>query len=79
VEKPEDVEAGWRAGLEADGPAVVEFLTDPAVPPIPPHATWEQMEATAASILKGDADRGPMVRQGFKAKVQEFLPGRGHQ
>jgi pyruvate dehydrogenase (quinone) len=76
VEKPEDVEAGWRAGLEADGPAVIEFLTDPAVPPIPPHATWEQMEATAASILKGDADRGSVVKQGLKAKVQEFLPGR---
>jgi pyruvate dehydrogenase (quinone) len=76
VEKPEDVEAAWRAGLEADGPAVLEFLTDPAVPPIPPHATWEQMEATAASILKGDADRASVVKQGFKAKVQEFLPGR---
>jgi pyruvate dehydrogenase (quinone) len=76
VEKPEDVEAGWRAALDADGPAVVEFLTDPAVPPIPPHATWEQMEATAESILKGDADRASMVKQGFKAKVQEFLPGR---
>ncbi|MFJ3616902.1 thiamine pyrophosphate-requiring protein [Streptomyces iakyrus] len=77
VEKPEDVEAAWRAALEADGPAVVEFLTDPAVPPIPPHATWDQMEATAASVLKGDADRGSMVKRGFKAKVQEFLPGRG--
>ncbi|MFF4522969.1 thiamine pyrophosphate-requiring protein [Streptomyces bluensis] len=76
VEKPGDVEAGWRAGLDADGPAVIEFLTDPAVPPVPPHATWEQMESTAAAILKGDADRGGMVRQGFKAKVQEFLPGR---
>ncbi|WP_330347598.1 thiamine pyrophosphate-requiring protein [Streptomyces sp. NBC_00582] len=76
VEKPEDVEAGWRTALEADGPAVVEFLTDPAVPPIPPHATWEQMEATAESIAKGDTDRGSMIRQGFKAKVQEFLPGR---
>ncbi|MFC5213102.1 thiamine pyrophosphate-requiring protein [Streptomyces coerulescens] len=76
VEKPEDVESAWRAGLEADGPALIEFLTDPAVPPIPPHATWEQMEATASSILKGDADRGSMIRQGFKAKVQEFLPGR---
>jgi pyruvate dehydrogenase (quinone) len=79
VEKPEDVEAAWRAGLEADGPAVLEFLTDPAVPPIPPHATWEQMEATAASILKGDADRGSVLRQGLKAKVQEFLPGRAKQ
>ncbi|MDX2592337.1 thiamine pyrophosphate-requiring protein [Streptomyces sp. WI03-4A] len=75
VEKPEDVEAGWRAALEADGPAVIEFLTDPAVPPIPPHATWEQMEATATAILKGDADRGSMIRQGLKAKMQEFLPG----
>ncbi|CAL9606080.1 thiamine pyrophosphate-requiring protein [Streptomyces sp. enrichment culture] len=79
VEKPEDVQAGWRAALEADGPAVVEFLTDPAVPPIPPHSTWEQMEATAASILRGDADRGSMVRQGFKAKLQEFLPGRARK
>ncbi|MEU3090089.1 thiamine pyrophosphate-requiring protein [Streptomyces massasporeus] len=76
VEKPEAVEAAWRAALEADGPAVLEFLTDPAVPPIPPHATWDQMEATAASILKGDADRGAMVKRGFRAKVQEFLPGR---
>ncbi len=75
VEKPGDVEAGWRAGLEAEGPAVIEFLTDPAVPPIPPHATWKQMEATAASVLKGDFDRTSMVRHGFKAKIQEFLPG----
>ncbi|MFF0300903.1 thiamine pyrophosphate-requiring protein [Streptomyces sp. NPDC001651] len=76
VERPEDVEPAWRAALAADGPAVVEFVTDPAVPPIPPHATWEQMEATASAILKGDADRGAMVRQGLKAKFQEFLPGR---
>ncbi|MFF0162093.1 thiamine pyrophosphate-requiring protein [Streptomyces sp. NPDC005263] len=76
VEKPQDVEAGWRAGLEADGPAVIEFLTDPAVPPVPPHATWDQLEATAASILKGDADSASMVKQGFKAKMQEFFPGR---
>ncbi|MFD5073331.1 thiamine pyrophosphate-requiring protein [Streptomyces sp. NPDC058371] len=76
VEKPEDVETAWRAGLAADGPTVIEFLTDPAVPPIPPHATWDQMESTASSILKGDADRGSVIRQGLKAKVQEFLPGR---
>ncbi|MFH8337335.1 thiamine pyrophosphate-requiring protein [Streptomyces sp. AM6-12] len=79
VEKPEDVEAGWRAALAADRPCLIEFLTDPAVPPIPPHATWEQMEATASSILKGDPDRGSVVKQGLKAKVQEFLPGRTRQ
>ncbi|WP_413806510.1 thiamine pyrophosphate-requiring protein [Streptomyces sp. OE57] len=76
VEKPEQVERAWREALSADGPAVVEFLTDPDVPPIPPHATREQMEATAESIIKGDTDRAGMVRQGLKSKVQEFLPHR---
>ncbi|MFJ3653106.1 thiamine pyrophosphate-requiring protein [Streptomyces nigra] len=79
VEKPEDVEPAWRTALAADGPAVVEFVTDPAVPPVPPHATWEQLEATAAAILKGDADRGSMVKQGVKSKLQEFLPTRERQ
>ncbi|SFY53124.1 thiamine pyrophosphate-requiring protein [Streptomyces sp. F-1] len=79
VEKPDAVEAGWRAALEADRPCVIEFLTDPAVPPIPPHASWEQMQSAATAILKGDADRGSMVKQGLKAKVQEFLPGRSKQ
>ncbi|GAA2450757.1 thiamine pyrophosphate-requiring protein [Streptomyces macrosporus] len=75
VERPEDVESGWRRALGADGPAVVEFLTDPAMPPIPPHATWDQMEATLTAILKGDSDRRSMVAQGLKAKAQEFLAG----
>lgn len=75
VEEPGGVEQAWRTALEADGPAVVEFLTDPAVPPIPPHATWDQMEATASTLLKGDSDRRHVVKQGFKAKIQELLPG----
>lgn len=72
VERPEDVEEAWRAGLAANGPAVLEFRTDPAVPPIPPHATWDQLEATVTSMLKGDADRGSMLKQGLKAKMQEW-------
>ncbi|MFJ8932391.1 thiamine pyrophosphate-requiring protein [Streptomyces sp. NPDC102364] len=81
VEKPGDVTEAWSAALAADGPAVVDFRTDPSVPPIPPHATWEQMESTAEAILKGDPQSTDVVKQGFKAKVQEFMPGvgkRGH-
>ncbi|GAA2412338.1 thiamine pyrophosphate-requiring protein [Streptomyces glaucosporus] len=75
VERPEDVEDAWRRALEADGPAVVEFVTDPAMPPIPPHATWDQVEAMVSAIAKGDPDRLSVIRQGVKAKAQEFLPG----
>ncbi|MGW2689709.1 thiamine pyrophosphate-requiring protein [Streptomyces sp. NPDC001414] len=79
VEKPEDVQSAWQTALAADRPCVLDFVTDPAVPPIPPHATLEQIEAAASSVLKGDSDRAGMVRQGFKAKMQEFLPGHRHR
>ncbi|MFD8236881.1 thiamine pyrophosphate-requiring protein [Streptomyces sp. NPDC059696] len=79
VEKPQDVRSAWEAALAADRPFVLDFRTDPAVPPIPPHASLDQIEAAAASVLKGDSDRTAMVRQGFKAKVQEMLPGSRHR
>ncbi|MFF9644968.1 thiamine pyrophosphate-requiring protein [Kitasatospora aureofaciens] len=74
---PGDVPGGWQHALTADRPFVLELRTDPAVPPIPPHATWDQIQAAAASVLRGDADRTAMVRQGFKAKLQELLPSFG--
>jgi pyruvate dehydrogenase (quinone) len=77
VEKPEQVEPAWRQALAADRPFVIDFRTDPAVPPIPPHATLDQIEAAASSVIHGDSDRGGMIRQGVKAKIQEFLPGSG--
>ncbi|MEU9238844.1 thiamine pyrophosphate-requiring protein [Streptomyces sp. NPDC048385] len=76
IDEPGGVAGAWEAALSADRPCVLDFVTDPAVPPIPPHATLDQIEAAAASVLKGDSDRVAMVRQGFKAKVQEFLPHR---
>ncbi|MCX5049734.1 MULTISPECIES: thiamine pyrophosphate-requiring protein [unclassified Streptomyces] len=79
VEKPQDVQGAWETALASDRPYVLDFRTDPAVPPIPPHASLDQIEAAAASVLKGDSDRAAMVRQGFKAKVQEMLPGHRHR
>ncbi|MGW0390544.1 thiamine pyrophosphate-requiring protein [Streptomyces sp. NPDC003042] len=83
VTDPGQVEEAWRTALAADGPTVLDFRTDPAVPPIPPHSTWEQIEATVASLARGDGDLGErarVVKQGLKAKAQELLPNRrsGH-
>ncbi|WP_326799913.1 thiamine pyrophosphate-requiring protein [Streptomyces sp. NBC_01808] len=75
VDKPDQVQHAWETALAAEQPYVLDFHTDPAVPPIPPHATLDQIEAAAASVLKGDSDRAAMVRQGVKAKAQEMLPG----
>ncbi|MGI8535839.1 MAG: thiamine pyrophosphate-requiring protein [Mycobacteriales bacterium] len=75
IEKPDDVGPAWDAALRADRPTVLEFLTDASVPPIPPHATWEQMENAASALLQGDSDTWGIVKEGVKTKVQEFLPG----
>ncbi|MHA6804458.1 thiamine pyrophosphate-requiring protein [Salinifilum ghardaiensis] len=79
VERPEDIDDAWQQALAADRPAVVEFVTDPAVPPIPPQANWEQMENVAASMLRGDPDAWSVAKEGIKSKAQEFVPGRGRQ
>lgn len=79
IDDPQDVRGAWETALSSDTPCVLDFVTDPAVPPVPPHATLGQIEAAATSVLKGDSDRAAMVRQGVKAKVQEFLPGSRHR
>ncbi|WP_406193527.1 thiamine pyrophosphate-requiring protein [Kitasatospora sp. NBC_01560] len=77
VEDPADVEVTWKQALASERPYVIDFRTDPAVPPIPPHATLDQIKAAASAVLHGDSDRASMIRQGVKAKIQEFLPGNG--
>ncbi len=66
----------WEQALSADRPSLLDVHTDPNVPPIPPHATYEQMKDTALSVLKGDEDAVGMIKEGIKAKAQEFLPHR---
>jgi pyruvate dehydrogenase (quinone) len=74
VDKPEQVGPAWDRALSADRPTLLDVRTDPNVPPIPPHATFEQAKDTAAALLKGDEDRWGVITEGIKTKVQEFLP-----
>ena len=55
---------------------IIEAVTDPDVPPLPPHITIDQAKAFASSLSKGDPKAGEIIRQSFKQKAQEFLPGR---
>ena len=51
-------------------------MTDPDVPPLPPHITLEQARALSSALLAGDPDARRIIRQSFKQKMQEFVPGR---
>src|SRR5579859_7909898 len=77
VDKPEDVGPAWDRALAADRPTLLDVRTDPSVPPIPPHATFEQAKDTAKAILGGDENARSVIIEGIKTKVQEFLPHSG--
>ena len=47
VEHPDEVGDAWDEALSADQPTVLDVRCDPEVPPIPPHATYEQLKDLA--------------------------------
>jgi pyruvate dehydrogenase (quinone) len=74
VKDPDELADVWRSALSADCPTVLDVYTDPDMPPIPPHATWDQFKAATTAVLAGDEDRAGFVKTGIKTKAQEFLP-----
>jgi pyruvate dehydrogenase (quinone) len=74
VDKPEEVGPAWDLALASDRPTLLDVRTDPDVPPIPPHATFEQIKDAATAMLKGDENRWGVIKEGVMTKVQEFLP-----
>jgi pyruvate dehydrogenase (quinone) len=76
VERPEAVGAAWDQALSADRPFVLEAVTDPSVPPLPPHITVQQAKQFMRSIVKGDPDAGDMIRRSFRDLVESYLPHR---
>jgi pyruvate dehydrogenase (quinone) len=55
---------------------VLEAVTDPEVPPFPPHITFEQARNFMLSVARGDASWRDMFEQSLKAKLAELAPGR---
>jgi pyruvate dehydrogenase (quinone) len=74
VTDPEHLEDAWRTALAADRPYLLDVHCDPDVPPIPPHATLEQMTDMAEALIKGDTSRWGVIKEGIKTKAQELLP-----
>ena len=62
-----------RQALAADRPVLLEAITDPEVPPLPPHIRFEQAKNMAKALAGGEAERGRIIRQTLKGKAQELL------
>ncbi|HEY6463432.1 MAG TPA: thiamine pyrophosphate-requiring protein [Polyangiaceae bacterium] len=63
VDDPNAIGAAWDRALSTDKPTVVEVLTDPDVPPLPPHVTLKQAKAFGMTLLKGDPREAGVLKQ----------------
>lgn len=74
VERPEEVGPAWDEALSADRPCVLDVVTDPSVPPLPPHIRYEQAKHYATAIAKGDPEAAAIVWNAIKQGLQGILP-----
>ncbi|QYJ15765.1 Putative thiamine pyrophosphate-containing protein YdaP [Rubrobacter xylanophilus DSM 9941] len=73
VDSPEAVAPAWEEALAADRPVVYEAVTDPEVPPLPPHIRFEQASGLARALAKGEPEALRIVKQSLKGKLTEFM------
>jgi pyruvate dehydrogenase (quinone) len=82
VDRPKDVAGAWDRALAADRPVLLEFVTDPQIPPLPPHVKPEMLKKTVKGLMHGDEDAVGIATKGFKGKLaelKEHLPGAGSE
>ena len=72
VDRPEDIGDAWDRALGAGRPALLEVITDPEVPPLPPHIRFEQAEGLAKALVKGESSRRSIITESIKGKLAEF-------
>ena len=76
VDEPGQIGGAWDKALSADRPCVIDAITDPEVPTLPPHITVKQAQNFMAAILEGDTGGPSMIRGAFKEALQGMIPHR---
>jgi pyruvate dehydrogenase (quinone) len=76
VDRPQDVGAAWDEALRAGRPAVLQMVTDPNVPPLPPHVSARQARNYLRALLHGDPQARAVVMASFREVWDSITRGR---
>jgi len=72
---PEKVGASWDEALASDRPVILEFYTDPNVPPLPPHITLKDAEHFM-TMMPSEPELGSVLKNSAKELISTILPHR---
>jgi pyruvate dehydrogenase (quinone) len=73
VERPEQIGPAWDEALAADRPVVIDAVTDPTVPTLPPELKPAQVEKIESALSQGDPDAATVTE---RLKQEGHLAGR---
>jgi pyruvate dehydrogenase (quinone) len=76
VDRPEALGAAWEEALSSNRPTVLEVVTDPDVPPLPPHVTFKQGKAFASALYHRDPDSIDIIIASAKQWWASVAPGK---
>ncbi len=71
IEKEDDVADGWRRALAASKPVLIEFVTDPNVPPLPPHITLDEAKRYMHALPK-EKHAGDIIKDTAREVLARF-------
>ena len=71
---PDKIGDAWDEALAAKSPVILEFYTDPNVPPLPPHITLKDAEHFMTMIPE-EPELGSVLKNTAKELVSSVLPG----
>jgi pyruvate dehydrogenase (quinone) len=71
VEEPDRVKPAWEEALAHPGPVVIDVVTDPNVPPMPPQLRFDTLRNMTRAFLKGDPAARDIMRHTIRARGSE--------
>ena len=74
VDRSDAVGPAWNKALAADRPTLLEMVTDPNVPPLPPHVSLKETKAYLSALIRGDVDSLATVRASAKEVWDALFP-----
>ena len=74
VEKADELGDAWDRALSSDRPVVLEAISDPDTPTLPPHVSLERAKNFTETVLRGDPEEAGIIKQAVKGMVQTLIP-----
>ena len=71
-DEPDKIADTWKAALACDKPCIVEFKSDPEVPPLPPHISLKDAK-NFMMMMRNEPERGEVIYDSLRQMFSRVI------